>query len=511
MSESDNHKRIAKNTLMLYLRMFIILIVGLYTSRVVLNVLGVSDYGLYNVVGGIVSILTFLNAAMVGSSQRYISYELGVGDRERLNRVFCTSINIHFSLALIVFVLAETVGLWFLNTYMNIEPSRMVAANWVYQCSILSFLLDITCVPFSSTIVAHERMGVYAYFSILQVILKLLIVYCLLVVNYDKLIVYAILSLFVSLLMQGINITYCRIKFSESKYHFVWDKQLFREMFSFAGWSIFGSMGFSFKDQLSNIILNLFFGTTVNAARGIAMTVNNIVNSFASNFLMAMNPQITKQYASGNIAESQKLVYAGSRYSFYLMTLIMIPVFINVNYILHLWLGIVPQYTSIFLVITLICSLLYTLTQPVTFALQATGNIKAFQIGICIIMLSEIPIAYVILKMGGRPYMAMYPSIATSLIAIWYRFFLMKRMIPSYSYRYYGINVLLRCASIFILSFVVSFYMRSLFQTNFVVLCLSSLASFLLTASIIFGLGITKSERNFAILKIKTLFHHGQL
>lgn len=383
-SLESNNKRIAKNTILLYLRMLLTIVVGLYTSRVVLNTLGVSDYGVYNVVGGIVAMLSFLNSALTAASQRFISFELGRGDKDKLKTIFCTSVTIHAILAIIIFIIAETVGLWFVNTHLNIEPTRMTAANWVYQCSILTFMLTIVSVPYNSCIVAHEHMNAFAYVSILEVILKLLIVFLLLVINYDKLITYGILVLCVAFIIRLIYGLYCKRHFEECTYHFIFNKTLFKEMFSFAGWSVVGNLGFSFKDQVANVILNIFFGTVINAARGVALQVNGIISGFSSNFIMALNPQITKQYATGNIQNSMNLVYAGCRYSFYLLALVSIPVIINMDYILKLWLYNVPEYTSEFLKLALVAALINSIAQPLVTALQATGKIKIFQISICI-------------------------------------------------------------------------------------------------------------------------------
>lgn len=392
---SANNKRIAKNTMLLYVRMLLTIIVGLYTSRVVLNTLGVNDYGIYNVVGGIVAMLAFLNSAMTAASQRFISFELGTQNLQKLKNVFCTSITIHITIACIIFIIAETLGLWFLNTHMNIPVDRMTAANWVYQCSILTFIITVISVPYNACIVAHEHMKAFAYISIIEVTLKLIIVYLLLILPTDKLIVYAILVLCISLIIRLIYSIYCKKNFKECTYQFKFNKRLFKEMFAFAGWSIIGNLGFSLKDQGSNIILNLFYGTAINAARGVALQVNGIINTFSNNFIMALNPQITKQYAAGHIKESIQLVYAGCRYSFFLLSIISIPIIINLDYLLSLWLGTVPTYTVEFLYFSLIAALINSMAIPLVTAMQATGKIKTFQITICIIMLCELPLAYI--------------------------------------------------------------------------------------------------------------------
>ena len=491
----ENRKRVVKNTLLLYVRMFLTMAIGLFTSRVVLNTLGVSDYGIYNVVGGIVTMLAFLNTGMVASSQRFLSYELGRSDLNRLKEVFGTSVTIHVVIALVIGCFAETIGLWFVNTHLNIDPDRMFAANCVYQASILTFMISVISVPYNSCIVAHERMSAFAYVSILESVLKLLIVYLLWVLPWDKLVVYGVLVVGVSALIRWIYALYCKKHFEECTYAFHFDRRLFNEMSSFAGWSVVGNMGFSMRDQMSNIILNLFYGTTLNAARGIAMQVSSVINTFSTNFTMAINPQITKQYASGHLGESQQLVYAAARYSFYLLMLISIPVMLHVDYILKLWLGIVPEYTGLFVNLTLLSALLYAVTQSVTVALQATGRIKVFQIGICLLMLSEIPMAYGLLAMGYSPYSVMYPTLLTNTIAIFFRFYLIKRMIPTYSVGYYCIQVLLRCLLIFTLSYFTCNWLKSLFHESFASVCGHAMLSLLIMLGFILVLGLNRPER----------------
>ena len=500
---AENNKRIAKNTLLLYFRMILIIIVGLYTSRVVLNTLGVSDYGIYNVVGGIVAMLAFLNSAMVAASQRFISFELGTGNMEKLKKVFCTSVSIHIVLAFIILLIAETLGLWFVNTHLNIPPERMEAANWVYQCSILTLLVTIVSVPYNSCIVAHEHMKAFAYVSIVEAVLKLLIVYLLLLGNFDKLIFYAILVVAVALIIRIIYGIYCKRNFEECTYRFVFDKQLFKEMFAFAGWSIIGNFGFAFKDQGSNVILNLFFGTAVNAARGIALQVNGIISNFSNNFTMALNPQITKQYAAGDVEASVKLVYAGCRYSFYLLLLIAVPVMINIDYLLQLWLGTVPEYTSQFLMLALIAALIDVMARPLVTALQATGRIKIFQIVICIVVLCELPLAYVILHYGGKPYWAMYPTIFVTFVGLFVRFFILQKMISAYQLHSFVIKIVGRNLLIGIICFFISDFIREYYPQNFISFLITSLLAFILSSFVIHLIGLSKAERNKLVTFIK--------
>lgn len=500
-----NNKRIAKNTLMLYFRMFITTIVGLYTSRVVLNTLGVADFGIYNVVGGIISMASFLNTAMVAASQRFLSYELGKEDNIRLGKVFCTSINIHATICLVAFVLAETVGLWFVNAKLVIPEDRLVAANWVYQASIVTFMINVMSVPYSSAIVAHEKMSAFAYISILDVTLKLLIVYLLLIIPFDKLIIYSILMVCVVTIIRLCYTVYCKRHFTECTYHIVIDKSLFMEMFSFAGWSIIGGTGFTLKDQLSNIILNLFFGPTVNAARGIGMQVTAHVKTFAHSFTMALNPQITIQYAAGNFEANRKLVYAGSRYTFYLLTLISIPVILNLDYILKLWLGFVPNYTAQFVIFSILISLLYALSECVTKAIQATGRIKWLQIGVSIIMLCELPMAWVLMELGYPPYAAMWPGLLTYFAAIFFRFYLIHKYVKGYRYREYFIMVVFRCLIVFSISYGLCWSLCN-YSNSISGLVISLIVCLILTSSVIFFLGMYANERAMLINKTISLF-----
>lgn len=503
----SNNKRIAKNTLMLYLRMFLTMAVTLYTSRIVLKTLGVSDFGVYSVVGGFVSMLAYLNSVFVGSTQRFISFALGKKDEELICKTFATTRVIHIILAAIILILAESFGIWFVNHKLVIDPERIIAANWVFQCSLASLMITIISIPYNSCIVAHEHMDIYAYVSILEVVLKLVILYLLIVLPGDKLIVYALLHVGVSLIIRLCYTLYCRKHFFECKSKPSIDKPLFKKMFSYAGWTTLGNLGFSFKDQFSNMILNGFFGTTINAARGIAMQVSGAITSFASNFFMAMSPQIVKRYSAGEIEQSQNLVYAGTRISFYLLSFIVIPAVINIDYILKIWLDVVPNYTATFIKITLASSLIYSLTSSISTAIQATGNIRAFQIGVSVIMLSELPIAYLLLRLGYSAPYALLPAIFTNAVALAFRFWLVKRMIPSYSLKKYYLYGVARCVVIFILCYIICHYISKLLPTNFLWFCVDVVICILIIGTIIFVAGITKWERSVVINFVKSKIH----
>lgn len=500
----DKNKRIAKNTMLLYVRMFLILVVGLYTSRVVLKTLGVNDYGIYNIVGGFVTMLAYINSVFVVASQRYLSYSIGKGDEEQLHRIFCTSVSIHAVLGIVILILAETVGLWFVNNCLNIDPLRMDAANWVYQCSILTLMINIIAIPYNANIVAHEHMNVFAKISIVDVLMKLVIVYALLVVAFDKLIAYAILMVVVTLLVSVIYIWYCRHNFRECHYEILLDRSQIKNMSSFAGWTAIGTLGFTFKDQLLNIILNIFFGTAVNAARGVAVQVSSMTNQFSTNFFMAVSPQIIKRYASGNLAGSRQLVYNSAKYAFFLMSIVTIPLLINLRYLLELWLGHVPMFTYEFLLVILTGTLIASLASSSTTALQATGNIKIFQISVATLFLLEVPLAYLLLKLGYNPYIAIAPSIITQMTGVILRFYILSRQVEGYEMIYFLVHIVLRSIVVTTISLLLCIWIYSIYhKSTFFFFLLSSMVNVGITATLIYVMGLTTTERkvirNYAI------------
>lgn len=499
----ENSKRVGKNTLFLYFRMFLTMAVGLYTSRVVLKTLGVSDYGVYNVVAGFVSMLAYMNSVFVASTQRFFSYTIGLDNKEELKKVFCNAVTVHWIIAILVLIISETFGLWFVNNKLVFEEGRLVAANWVFQFSILSLLINIISVPYNAAMVAHEHMNVYAYVSILEALLKLLIVYLIVVIPGDSLIIYSILTSLVAMAIRVIYSIYCKNHFDECHYQFLWDKDKVKEMSSFAGWTAVGTLGFTFKDQFLNVLLNIFLGTTINAARGIATQVNGIVNQFSSNFFMAVNPQITKQYASGDLIEFRSLVYYSAKYAFYLMTLVVVPILINLEYILQIWLDVVPDYTYEFLFIILISTLIGTISSPSGTAIQATGNIKLFQIGVAGIFILELPLAYIILKNGMDPYWVAVPSILTQLIAVGFRFEVLKRSVPLFSSKYFLLNIVLRPIALFMLCLFPCLFIRKLLVDKLGIFILSSILSIIFSFLIIYFLGLSCDERKTLVSLVK--------
>lgn len=394
----DNGKRIAKNTLLLYFRMLFIMLVSLFTSRIVLNTLGIEDYGIYNVVGGIISLLGFMTSSLSGASTRYIVYALGEGDTEKMARTFGNIVVIHLILAVFIFIVGETVGLWFVCNKLQIPEGRETAAIWVYQFSVLTAIIGVISVPYNAAIVAHERMSAFAYISIIDVVLKLLIVYLLLVVSFDKLVMYAALLCTVQLLDRMLYGIYCRRHFPETVTRLVIDKRQFKDIFIFAGWTMNGTLAVMGCNQGLNILLNLFFGPVVNAARGIAGQVQSVAAQFCANFQMAINPQLTKKYAQRDYTQMHELIIVSSKYSFFLMFFICMPLMFEAEQVLEWWLGIVPEHTVNFLRIVICISLLGTLSNPIGISVHATGNLKKFQLIEGTMLLLIVPVSYILLK-----------------------------------------------------------------------------------------------------------------
>lgn len=426
---STNNKRIAKNTILLYFRMFIMVSVALFTSRVVLQTLGIEDYGIYNVVGGIVSLMGVVNAALVIATQRFITYELGVGDVGKVNKIFSASIVCFAILSLIIFVLAETVGVWFLNNKMVIPDNRIVAANWLLQFSILACINTLMANPYNACIIAHEKMNVYAYVSILEVVLKLVVVYLLLIIPFDRLIVYGVLILLCQFTVTMVYRIYGSRNFKECKIVIHKDSAIYKKMFSFTSWNLLGSIANLLQTQGLNILLNLFFNPSINASRGIATQVNNNVGNFFNNFFTAVRPQIIKYYSVGDKENLYKLINRSSRFSYYLILLISLPVILEATELLRLWLGIVPDYAVIFTKLMIAITAVDAISNPLMTLAQANGNIKMYSIVNGSLLLTIVPLSYVCLKLSLGPTSVFIVALTIATICLFARMLLLKRMV----------------------------------------------------------------------------------
>ena len=425
---SINNKRIAKNTVYLYLRMLFVMAISLYTVRAILDILGVVDYGIYNVVGGVVTMFAFMNRTLSTSSQRYFSIELARGDKERLNKWFCLNITAFLSIGLIITFFLETIGLWFLNMQMTIPPDRLTAANVVYQLSIVSFLFHIVSVPYLALVVAHEKMNVFAYVGIFEALGRLAIVFILMMLTYDKLIVYGILILLLSLSTATAYMIYCWKHYPESKYHFYWNWVELKELLGFSGWHFLGTFSGSCRSQGINILLNLFFNPSVNAARAVAFQVNSHILQLSSNFFTAIKPQIYKSYARKEFDEMFKLIIRGTIISVFLVSLIAVPVYIAAPFVLSLWLKDVPDYTVIFTQLVLINGLIDSTNGPPIAACLATGRIRKFMVTMTSITLMNVPVSFLALSLGCGPTITMVVSISISSIAVVVRAYLLKQL-----------------------------------------------------------------------------------
>ena len=422
----SSSKTIAKNTLFLYIRMFFTMGVSLYTSRVVLQTLGINDYGVYVIVGGVVTLFSFFNSAMSSATQRFLSFDIGKNDEVKLKQTFNATLNIHIGIGVLILILAETIGLWFVNYRLNVPVEKMNTINWVYQFSIFTFLIGVVQVPYNALIKARERMNIYAIFSIVEVFLKLLVLYLLVISPFPKLNTYAGLIFAVSFLVTSFYKFYCKRNFKESTYAFYYEKELYRTLFSYSGWNLFGNIAAVARGQGINVLLNLFFGTLVNAAYGITMQVQGAINVFVINFQMAVNPQIIKNFATGNTVQSVKLIFQSAKFSYFLMLIIVMPVIFNVDYILKLWLLNPPKYASLFVVLSLINVLIDCVSGPLMTGIQATGKIKWYQIIVGSLIFLNLPIAYVLLKIYGRPELVYYSSMLISIIAFIIRLYYIK-------------------------------------------------------------------------------------
>jgi O-antigen/teichoic acid export membrane protein len=505
MTNSENSKRIAKNAGMLYVRMLLTMAVTLYTSRVVLNTLGVEDYGIYSVVGGFVSMFAFLNSAMASATQRFLSFEIGRSDQSRLSDVFSMSVNIHFVIAFVIFLFAETLGLWFVNTQLTLPVERMLAAHWVYQFSIFALLVSVVSVPYNALIIAQERMNVFAWVSVAEVCLKLLIVFMLQWFGFDKLKLYAVLVFSVALIVRLIYGLYCKRHFRESRFHWYWDKPLFMTLMSYAGWNLWGNSASVIMGQGVNVLLNIFYGPVVNAARGIAFQVKGSMYQFVGNFQMALNPQIIKSFAAGDLSYMHQLIFRGAKYSFFVIFALSLPVLFETSFILKLWLKVVPDHTVVFTRLIIINALIDSVSGPLMTAAQASGKIKLYQSVVGGLLILNLPISYLLLKLGFPPEVTLLVSIGISILALAVRLKIISPLVDlkifdylkAVVFRIVPVSLLAIIPSVFVyVSMAESFY-------RFLSIGMLSVVSLVLT---IYFVGLDRSEQVFLLSKIKKYF-----
>lgn len=495
--EQDNtqkSRRIARNTLMLYVRMFFLMLIGLYTSRVVLGSLGEDDYGIYNVVGGVVAMFAIISGALNAAVSRFITFEMGKGTAARLDRVYSTAVTIQIILSLIVAVVAEPVGIWFIRNEMTIEPDRIPAALWVLQFSILSFVINLMSVPQMASITAHEKMSAYAYIGIMDGFLRLGVALLIAHSPFDRLVWYSALMAGAVLVVRMAYGIYCRMHFPECRYRPVFDKPLVKEMFSFAGWNFIGVTSGVLRDQGGNILVNLFYGTAMNAARGVAVQLNGAVQGFVTNFMTAVNPQITKSYASGDREYMLSLVRKSSRMSFYLLFIIALPLLFNTEYLLELWLRDVPAQSASFVRLFLVFALSESLSNSLITAQLATGNIRNYQIVVGGLQLLNIPVAYLCLRAGAPAESTVAVSVVISQICLAARLFLLKGMV-GLSPKEFFLRVYLNVLAVAACAMVLPLLVRGLLPNGFGGFCVNVAVCVISAALSILFVGCGKNER----------------
>lgn len=497
---SDNNKRIAKNTIFLYFRMLFLLGVGLFTSRVVLSSLGAQDYGIYNVVGGFISMFTIFNAGLTSATQRFITFDLGKGNLNELRDTFSTCVIIYMMIALVILVVAEVGGVWFLENKLTIPTDRLYAARWVFQLSLITLIIGLVSTPYNALIVSYERMGAFAWISIYEALAKLAVAYQIYVTSYDKLIVYAVMLCIVQLSVRIIYNVYCNRNFKESKviFNFNWAK--IKKIYGFTGWAMFGGLASIGFTQGLNVLLNMFFNPVVNAARGVAVQVQNIINGFVLNFQTALNPQIIKSYAKGDTSYMFKLIFASSKFSFLLLFVMSLPVMLEAETLLGLWLKEVPQYTPLFFRLIIITTMIDGISNPFMRAVDATGNIKKYQIIVGGILLMIVPVSYVVLKLGGAPYSVFIVHICMSFLAFLMRLYLVRKLI-NYSIMMYWKNVLSRLIVVVTISVVFSLFVRAKMEPSLIRLVAVSLISVSAVLLLSYNIALLPNER--ALLKNK--------
>lgn len=470
------------------------MLIHLYTTRVVLNTLGVEDYGVYNVVGGFVGMFGIFTTSLSSAISRFITFGLGKGDNVALQKIYSTSIIIQMLMAIIVGLLIDGIGVWYLYNKMNIPVSRITAAFWVLQCSIITFGLSLLSVPYNAVIVAHEKMDTYAYFSILDAALALVNVFILRVVSLDKLILYALLCMGTSLLMRSLYAIYCRNHFEECRFRLSFDKGLLKELGGFAGWNFLGQGAWLLNTTGVNLLVNSFFGVTFNAARGIADQVNGAVGRFSGNFMTAMNPQITKTYAEGNLEAMHSLIFRGTRLANYLMILFAIPIILEAPTILQIWLGEVPDNAVLFTRLAIIGSVINSSAGPLITAQLATGNIKKYQIVITLFGFWVFPLSWLAFKSGLPAQWSYFIFIAVYTLLVFVRLFLVKDLI-SLPWKKYCVEVLGKILLVTIITVLLSEFFHQLMSESLFRVVIVSIVSTLSLGICILSFGIEKQER----------------
>lgn len=492
----ENTKRVAKNTGLLYLRTIVMMFISIYTSRIVLEALGVDNYGINNVVGGVVGMFSIISGPLTGSISRFLTFALGEENKEKLQKVFSLSINIQIFIGLIVIFIAEIIGVWFINNKLNIPPDRLIAAHWVFQLSLISFFIGLVNVPYGSCLVAHERMGVFAYMTIIDVVIKLLFAYAIFVTPFDKLITFAVLNVSVGIIMRIIYGIYCVRNFDECRYKWTtFDKSLAKEMTSFAWWGFFGNTAWMFNTQGVNILINMFFGVAFNAARGVAGQIEGAVMGFVGNFTTALNPQIIKSYASGDTKYLFSLICRGAKYTFFLILFFMIPVCLEADTLLSLWLKEVPPDSALFLRLSVMCTITTQFGGTAYNAIMATGKVRIYHITVTVIGCLVFPLTWVAYKIGLPVEATYYIFAPIYLILIGVRLLFLKKLMD-FQIIYFVKEAIVPSLMVLIFSLIFPIIVVLSFPDNVFRLAFTTLVSILSVSLSVWFCGMTFSERN---------------
>ena len=499
----SNKKRIIKNTGFLYILMFITMCISFMTTRIVLDKLGISDYGVYNIVGGFISMFTVLNSILQTGTRRFLALNLGKGDKNVIKETFSTAFVIHLAIACIVTIFIETVGLWFLNYKLNIPNDRMTAANWIFQFSMISIFLNITQTPFTAAVTAHEKFNIYAYISIFDAIAKVIIVYLLVIIPGDKLIIYGLLILIVNFIVIFIYRIYCIKHFNECRFSLKVNKKIFNEMVQFSGWSTLGHFSAVLNSHGISIILNLFFGTTINAARGLANTVTYTIRQFVDGFIAASQPQLIKLYGAGNIHEFHHLIFTISKYTLFLLSIIITPVILEIDFVLNIWLNVVPSYTPIFIKITIIICLLSYSNNMLDQGVVAAGYMKQLTCITTPMYLLDLPLTYLVLKLGGTPPTAYMVGALPLFLAFLSNLYILKRY-TKFPAKKYFLSVFLKNLLLLSVASIIPAYIQSRMSygvERFLIVCSVSV---ICTVTILYCLALDKNARIMINNKIKS-------
>lgn len=491
-----DNRRIMKNTIMLYIRMLLVIIIGLFTGREVLRILGVVDYGIYNVVGGIVALLAFMYGSLGASTARFLTYELGRGQKQLLRDTFTAAVTIHFALALVMVILFETVGLWFVLNKLTIPADRMYAAIVVYHISVLTCFVQITMIPFNSLVIAHERMDIFAFIGLFEAVFKLLIVYLLIILPQDKLIMYAVLYMVVSFISTGFTCGYCLIHYPESRLQFRYIKDITRKMLSFASWDLYGNLSVSVRGQGINILQNMYFGPVVNAATAVSNQIMNGIMGFANNFLTAVNPQVVKLYAANELEKFEGLVCNASKYCTLLLFIISFPVLLDAQFILNIWLVDVPDYAAVFCQLTIVNNWISIMFRPVIYGVYATGNVKRVSFINGSIYLLVLPLSYVFLKNGGTPIVPFVLNIILLCIGHCFTLQTIHIYISQFSIRHFIFKAILPTIGIMSASAIVPTIIFLTCDYGWARFITTTALSILITAAITFKFGLSRSMQD---------------